>query len=276
MAANSVGIVLDGAGNRLYGFDAELYLKEQAKRDPAWEKNIADWMEAVLGEPLPDREDMWVSLKSGIVLIKLLNKLKPGTIRRYNKTRLLPLLEMDNIQLFLKGLWKVGIKSSDMFITSDLYKRKGMTQVLNSVYALNLLAPSLGWKGPLISDALTNSKKRTKTKAKKWKPIEMQKTKRIDQVMEEQGGPKAMIHKLQLELAELKGKYRHSKGEIASLKQEIGTYKQKLGRSGNASRTDELIFTKRELVREKHEREQAEYELKLLRKRVKLGQKKFL
>src|SRR5690349_12573564 len=116
------------------------------REGPEWEIQVADWLETTIDEPLTDRTDLWISLKNGVVLCKLVNKIKPGTIASFNTTRLLPLLEMDNIQIYLKSLWQLGVSSRDLFVTPDLYKKKGMNAVLQSISALSALAPSLGYK----------------------------------------------------------------------------------------------------------------------------------
>jgi hypothetical protein len=80
-------------GRMLFGMDAELALKAQAKYDYALEKEIMAWIEQVIGEHLNPRTDIAEALKSGIVLIRLLNAIKPNTIKTWN-TRSIPLMEM--------------------------------------------------------------------------------------------------------------------------------------------------------------------------------------
>ena len=88
--------------------DAELHLKREAQRDEEYEIRVAKWIEEAVGEPLADVNDLWVSLKSGVVLCELINAIVPGTIKKYARTNLLPLMEMDNIQLYLKACWNLG------------------------------------------------------------------------------------------------------------------------------------------------------------------------
>ncbi len=82
--------------------DAELHSKREAQRDPEFELEVAKWVERAVGEPLMDVNDLWLSLRSGVVLCVLANRIVPNTIPRFAKTKLLPLMEMDNIQLYLK------------------------------------------------------------------------------------------------------------------------------------------------------------------------------
>src|SRR5690242_17577818 len=58
------------AGVRLFGLDAEVHRKIEAKRDPIFERQIGEWVAAVTGEPLAPDADVIDYLKSGIVLCK--------------------------------------------------------------------------------------------------------------------------------------------------------------------------------------------------------------
>jgi hypothetical protein len=46
------------------------------------EVEASAWLKAVLGEPC---EDIYESLRSGVLLCTLLNKIKPGLIKKINK-----------------------------------------------------------------------------------------------------------------------------------------------------------------------------------------------
>jgi hypothetical protein len=100
-----------------------------------------------------ESDDLWVVLKNGIVLIRVINTLKPGTIPKYNKTRLVALLEMDNIQLYLKACWQLGLPSQFIFSSSDLHKRSDMRAVARNIEALSKLAPSFGIASPAPLDS---------------------------------------------------------------------------------------------------------------------------
>lgn len=60
-------------------------------------------------------------------------------------------MEMENIGYYLKFCWHLGLPSSDLFITSDLYERKGEGEVVRNLLALARHCQSKqGWKGPLL------------------------------------------------------------------------------------------------------------------------------
>lgn len=88
--------VYRGDGTRLYGLDAELELKAQEKRDPELETNLERWIEEVIGESLEPKGNLQKSLKSGVALCKMINKIWPGTIKTIN-TKPIGMMEMENI-----------------------------------------------------------------------------------------------------------------------------------------------------------------------------------
>lgn len=217
------------------------------------EIQVADWIETTIGESLFDKADLWASLKNGVVLCKLVNKIKPGTIPSFNTTRLLPLLEMDNIQIYLKALWQLGVSSQDLFVTPDLYKNKGMPSVLQSIHALSTLAPSLGYKGPLIGE---NALKTTTTqKVRLWGAVEM------PVIMSEVGGSDSVIHSLRITITELNE-------ELTALKELVQTTKVP---NVNVEQAEELARVKQQLLDEQRERDLLEHELILFRKRTEVS-----
>eukprot|EP01132_Coremiostelium_polycephalum_P009978 gene9978-12230_t len=164
------GVVLRGDGIRLYGLDAELELKAQSKRDPKYEKDLGHWIEQATGLKLEYPDDLIESLKSGIVLCTLINVLLPGTIKTIN-TKPIPLMQVENIGLYLKACWKVGVPSSDLFVTSDLYQRKGVLAVLQNLASIARAAPNCpAYKGPTFGGV---PKPSSAAPAKKWAEIQM-------------------------------------------------------------------------------------------------------
>jgi hypothetical protein len=154
MAVNLSGGVKTEDGRILFGIDAETYLKMKSKEDPHFEKKVGTWIEEVLKEDLQDRANLFVSLKSGIVLCRLLNTIKENIIPKYNtkafRGQLHVLSERENITLYLEACWKLGMAASDIFVVSDLHGRQGMSSVLNNLAALSQIAPNFGVKATPI------------------------------------------------------------------------------------------------------------------------------
>ena len=74
------------------------------------------------------------ALKSGIVLCKLANAVKPGSVRKINNGRM-PFMLMENIGFFLDAVTASGIVTADKFQTVDLYEAKNMVQVIRCIHA---------------------------------------------------------------------------------------------------------------------------------------------
>ncbi|KAG0008499.1 hypothetical protein BGZ80_003367 [Entomortierella chlamydospora] len=137
-------------------------LREQQLQDRF--KAAQNFIERTVGQPLPSN-DLHESLKDGIILCKLANRLRPGTIEQISKKDL-PFVkkqnandrdqyeltddfsefstltyntgfdQMENISNFLNAAKQLGVQSSDLFQTVDLYEGKDMTQVVSTILTL--------------------------------------------------------------------------------------------------------------------------------------------
>eukprot|EP01125_Pyxidicula_operculata_P013117 TRINITY_DN4340_c0_g1_i2.p1 TRINITY_DN4340_c0_g1~~TRINITY_DN4340_c0_g1_i2.p1 ORF type:complete len:1104 (-),score=238.96 TRINITY_DN4340_c0_g1_i2:414-3725(-) len=138
---NITGGVQTEDGRTLYGLDAELYVKMKAQEDPDFERKVGEWIEDVIEHDIEDTSDLWKSLKTGIILVELVNKIRPQTVKKWNnKAKLHVLMERENINLYLEACWKLGLSSSEMFITADLHGRRNMKAVLLNIVALSDIA----------------------------------------------------------------------------------------------------------------------------------------
>ncbi|OZJ03914.1 hypothetical protein BZG36_03272, partial [Bifiguratus adelaidae] len=72
--------------SRLYGIDREIKKRLDAKYDPEHERQAREWLELVSGEPFPS-DDFQESLKDGVILCKVMDKISPGTIK-YKKSNI--------------------------------------------------------------------------------------------------------------------------------------------------------------------------------------------
>jgi hypothetical protein len=80
-------------------------------------------------------------LKSGVWLCTLLNKVRPGTIRKINKMSI-AYMQLENIQGFISGCRSLGMADRDLFDTVDLFEKKNMPQVAHSILEFGKLARS--------------------------------------------------------------------------------------------------------------------------------------
>lgn len=112
-----------------YGDLKERREKMDAKFDSSAALGVMNWIESVIGEPVENKDDMTTALHDGIVLCKLMNKLKPDSIKK-TYTGTLAFKQMENIGQFLTSLPPYGVRSEDLFETPDLYEGTNMASVL--------------------------------------------------------------------------------------------------------------------------------------------------
>ncbi|EGD73670.1 TK protein kinase [Salpingoeca rosetta] len=105
---------------------------------------VADWIERALGEKCAE-ETMHSWLKSGEVLCRLMNKISPGSIPKYNAGTTRAFKQMENIGRFLDAVTHFGVPSSDRFITKDLFEEDNMRRVVNCIAQLRIVAQSKGF-----------------------------------------------------------------------------------------------------------------------------------
>ncbi|KAJ2848071.1 Protein kinase of the Mitotic Exit Network, partial [Coemansia brasiliensis] len=112
----------------------ELFGQLKAEQQSRNHDTAVKFIEAVLGEHL-DTCTLRESLRDGVVLCRLINALRPGSVKRIN-TKRLPFTQMENISNFLAAAQKLGLDSSDLFQTVDLYEGKNMPRVIMTLLAI--------------------------------------------------------------------------------------------------------------------------------------------
>jgi len=133
-----------------YGMDADLAAKQAAKFDPVSEAQVKTWIEAVTGENF-NQEPFGDMLKDGMLLCKLINTIRPGTVKKVNKMKM-PFMQMENISNFLQGCRKLGVADHDCFETVDLYEQKDLGVVVQCLMSLGRAVQKncKDWKGPVL------------------------------------------------------------------------------------------------------------------------------
>ncbi|GMI12460.1 hypothetical protein TrLO_g2941 [Triparma laevis f. longispina] len=119
-----------GAG---YGLDAELARKSALKYDTGKEQEAAAWISSCTDLSFTD--SFADSLKDGQMLCILMNRIKPGTIRKVETSKM-PFKQMENISNFLKACRVLGVAEHDLFETVDLFEQKDLGVVVNCLHAL--------------------------------------------------------------------------------------------------------------------------------------------
>ena len=153
-----------------YGLTAEVKGKLSSKYDVKREKEALNWMEAVLGERLfpgvQGADAVHEKLKDGVILCKLINKIRPGSVRNINQSKM-AFKMMENIGNFLDACMALGMQKLDLFQTVDLYENQNMTQVIDGIHALGRKAPKLGFRGPTLGPKEASANPRAFTEQQK-------------------------------------------------------------------------------------------------------------
>ncbi|XP_061735760.1 LIM domain only protein 7-like isoform X3 [Nerophis ophidion] len=76
------------------------------------------WIEAVTKKTFKGK-DFRSSLENGVLLCDLINKIKPGVVKKVNRLPT-PIAWLDNINVFLKACLKLGLKEAQLFHPGDL------------------------------------------------------------------------------------------------------------------------------------------------------------
>merc|ERR1711963_94189 len=128
-------------------------------RKPEQEKEVLDWIQAVLGEPVPDGEFEEV-LKNGVILCKLMNKISPGAVPKF-KEKGMPFILMENIQAFQKAVKAYGVPDSEIFQTPDLFEARNIPQVVLCIYSLaRMTQKHPEYNGPAMGPKMATENKR--------------------------------------------------------------------------------------------------------------------
>lgn len=142
-----------------YGLDAELARKQAANYDFNAERTAQEWMESVLGEGFNGGFEE--SLKDGVLLCKLVNVIKPGSVKKINNSSM-PFKMMENISNFLKACRALGVAEHSLFETVDLFEGKDLMLVIKCLYSLGSTIQSTvpDFPGPHLGAKLHTANKR--------------------------------------------------------------------------------------------------------------------
>lgn len=103
------------------------------KRDVEQEQEAQQWIETIVGEPF--RGNFEDSLRDGILLCKLMNKLKPGIIQKIAVSGG-DYKMMDNISQFQRAATHWGVADVDLFNANDLWDQKNIALVTQTIFAV--------------------------------------------------------------------------------------------------------------------------------------------
>ena len=85
--------------------------QKAAEKKQAFEQAVA-YVERMTQVPYPG--DLWEWLKDGTVLCELVNRIKPGIIRKVNSPGM-PFREMENLDKYTAACRELGVKPNNTF-----------------------------------------------------------------------------------------------------------------------------------------------------------------
>jgi len=121
------------------------------KRDADQEQSVQIWIQNLLGEKWPVDTLYEEALKDGIMLAKVMNILVPGSIPKI-KTKGSNFKMMENINMIQKAMVEYGVAQSDIFQTNDLWEKRDLGAVTNTLFALDrAVGKHTEWTGPRLN-----------------------------------------------------------------------------------------------------------------------------
>lgn len=130
------------------GIAADIAKKISGRRDAEEEQKCLDWIGQIIGEQLPagQFEDV---LRDGIILCKLINAIKPGSVKKVTQQGG-NFLMMQNIENYNKATEAYGLSKEDIFQSVDLWDRKNVPAVLKAIFALDRVCQKNNFNGPVL------------------------------------------------------------------------------------------------------------------------------
>merc|ERR1712226_253078 len=165
----------------------------RAKFDPERQDACQAWIEEVTGLEMGD-ESFHEWLKSGVVLCRLVNKIKKKSVRKINKGKM-AFKQRENISNYNNACKALGLRDGDCFVSQDLYEGDNLVAVIDQIYALGAKSRDTpGFEGPFFGVKFSTENKREFTKeqldaAKKVVPlqnagsIQVEKSKGTDKIV---------------------------------------------------------------------------------------------
>jgi len=131
------------------GLAAEMQSKVNSKYNEADAARALDWIASHIGESFDcsgSMDNFQEQLKDGQKLCKLMNALKPGSIKKINAGKLV-FKWMENLENFNQACKALGVPEMETFQAVDLTERVNLHQVVLCVNGLARKAQSMGLRG---------------------------------------------------------------------------------------------------------------------------------
>uniref|UniRef100_A0A646QDX5 Transgelin n=1 Tax=Hemiscolopendra marginata TaxID=943146 RepID=A0A646QDX5_9MYRI len=128
------------------GLAAEAHDKIRKKYDSQQAAEVLEWVKVITGEDINtsgEEHNFNETLKNGQLLCKLVNELKPGSVKKI-QTSSLAFKSMENISSFLEAAVALGVPSQETFQTVDLWENQNPNAVVICLQSLGRKAGNYG------------------------------------------------------------------------------------------------------------------------------------
>jgi transcription elongation factor Elf1 len=119
------------------GLDADMKAKQDAKFDSRLMSEVSEWIKSKVDSfQIPSTPDEFGdALHDGVVLGNLANSLKSGSVAGVKASKV-AFAQQELIGKFLSALPSFGMRVSDAFMTVDLYEKKNIPKVIDTLLML--------------------------------------------------------------------------------------------------------------------------------------------
>jgi len=119
---------------------SELMASEKLEGIEKKSKEIAYWMEGLIGERLPNYPTLRESLLDGVFLCRLVNVLAPGSLKKYHKKPKMKAMKIENIGFFLATCkTRLNLPPPLLFQPTDLHDDSDVNSILKVLNVLSFL-----------------------------------------------------------------------------------------------------------------------------------------
>jgi len=128
------------------GFAAEAQRKINSKYSDELASESLEWVKEITGEPINtsgDMDNFFEVLKDGIILCKLANAIKAGSIKKVNESKM-AFKCMENINAFTDVAKALGVPPQETFQSVDLWERQNLNAVVICLQSLGRKATNYG------------------------------------------------------------------------------------------------------------------------------------
>jgi len=138
------------------GFAAEAQRKINSKYSDELAQETLEWIREITGDQINvsgDMDNFYEVLKDGTLLCKLVNVIKPGSVKKINESKM-AFKCMENINAFLEAAKAFGVPVQETFQTVDLWERQNLNSVVTCLQSLGRKGQNFGLSsiGPKEAD----------------------------------------------------------------------------------------------------------------------------